>query len=442
MTMTDCSTRQQILNAVIAIIDSEGEDQIRLAEVARRCGVSTPLMYHYFENRNHLVAAAMLERYTRIVLQDTEFIAQRAALAKKSSEILEASIHLGDEVRRVSRRQVRWENLEARSMAMYDPDIMEMAIASETEISLALEAASAMLSARGWIRPDVDPRAYGDFWRSLAYGQLLQEVEGSEPNDAEEWNDAISRLFHTFFEIEFDPTDAPVPAGLGHGIAPLPRNSSGSEVEGAELNQKRSTGRRKILNAAMAEIAEHGVINLRTKVVAEQAGVSVALLFHHFGSREGLIGEAVAERFGIFANHAVHRLNELLVSAVEAEGVIDGCIDVAAFMLTAKTAVAARQEWLEAVVVSRNNEMARLALADAQKMLGDHLGFFFSRLALEGIVEPMVSPKVMADMWKALVFGQVIGAVAPDLRPSVENWRSVLKVAFTSLLRPVGVLQG
>ena len=439
--MTDSSTRQQILNAVIAIIDSEGEDQIRLAEVARRCGVSTPLMYHYFKNRNHLVAAAMLERYTRISLQDIDFIERHSAAVKTSSDLVDASIQLGAELRQVSRNQVRWENLEARSMAIYDPAIMEMAIASETEISMALEAANMMLSAQGWIRPDVDPLAFGEFWRSLAYGQLLLEVEGSEPNTAEEWSDAISQLFHAFFEVEFDATDALVPAGLGLGVAPLPRNSSGSEVEGAGVSQKNSLGRRKILDAAIAEIAKHGVTNLRTKVVAEQADVSVALLFHHFGSREGLIGEAVSERFGIFANRSVHRLDELLDSAVEAEGVIDGCIDVAAYILTSKTAEAARQEWLEAVVVSRNNEIARLALAKAQKTLEDHLTFFFSRLGSEGIVEPMVSPKVMAVMWKALVFGQVLGAITPNRRPSVENWRSILTVAFTSLLRPVGVLQ-
>jgi AcrR family transcriptional regulator len=316
-----------------------------------------------------------------------------------------------------------------------------MAIASETKISMALEATNTMLSARGWLRTDVDPLAFGEFWRSLAYGQLLHEVERPEFNAVEEWSDALSQLFHTFFDAEFDATNVAVPVGLGHGVTPLPRNASAPSVEGAGLSRKNSPGRRKILDAAIAEIAEHGVTNLRTKVVAEQADVSVALLFHHFGSREGLIGEAVAERFVSFADRAVHSLDELLDLAVEAEGVIDGCIDVACSMLTSQAAEAARQEWLEAVVVSRNNEIARLALAEAQKTLADHLIFFFSRLEGEGIVEPLVNPRVLADMWKALVFGQVLGAITPNLRPSVENWRSVLKVAFTSLLRPIGVLQ-
>mgnify|MGYP002737989964 CR=1 FL=1 len=52
-----------------------------------------------------------------------------------------------------------------------------------------------------------------------------------------------------------------------------------------------------ILREAIAVITESGEQAIRTKSVASAAGVTEPTLFHYFGSREGLIEEAQAERF-------------------------------------------------------------------------------------------------------------------------------------------------
>jgi AcrR family transcriptional regulator len=48
------------------------------------------------------------------------------------------------------------------------------------------------------------------------------------------------------------------------------------------------TGRERILDAAIARFAEHGVAATSLKVIAAEADVSQALIVHHFGSKEGL----------------------------------------------------------------------------------------------------------------------------------------------------------
>lgn len=55
--------------------------------------------------------------------------------------------------------------------------------------------------------------------------------------------------------------------------------------------------RRLLLGEAVRVIAKNGEQALRTKAVAAAAGVTEPALFHYFGSREGLIEEAQAERF-------------------------------------------------------------------------------------------------------------------------------------------------
>jgi len=54
-------------------------------------------------------------------------------------------------------------------------------------------------------------------------------------------------------------------------------------------------GRQALVDAAIAVVAESGLRNLTYRAVARRAGVSHALVAHHFGTREALI-EAAVER--------------------------------------------------------------------------------------------------------------------------------------------------
>lgn len=55
--------------------------------------------------------------------------------------------------------------------------------------------------------------------------------------------------------------------------------------------------RQKILELAIAVIDEHGEQAIRTNHLAAEAGTTPPTLYHYFGSREGLVEEAQAERF-------------------------------------------------------------------------------------------------------------------------------------------------
>ncbi len=59
----------------------------------------------------------------------------------------------------------------------------------------------------------------------------------------------------------------------------------------------RPSSRDEILRVAIDIIDEHGEAALRMADVAERAGVAIALISHHFMSREGLITEAQMTRF-------------------------------------------------------------------------------------------------------------------------------------------------
>ncbi|MFP4512632.1 MAG: TetR/AcrR family transcriptional regulator [Acidimicrobiales bacterium] len=65
--------------------------------------------------------------------------------------------------------------------------------------------------------------------------------------------------------------------------------------------------RRALLDAAAAEIAEHGPSAISLRAIARRAGVSHAAPAHHFGDRAGLLTAVAAEGF--------RRMNETMVAA-------------------------------------------------------------------------------------------------------------------------------
>ncbi|MBI1252158.1 MAG: TetR family transcriptional regulator [Alphaproteobacteria bacterium] len=83
-------------------------------------------------------------------------------------------------------------------------------------------------------------------------------------------------------------------------------------TEAATPIPDRSNGRERILDEAMQLFAEHGFDSVTVRDIAAKADVSVGLINHHFGSKEGL-REAVDAKF-------IRQFEEVLDSAAPSMG--------------------------------------------------------------------------------------------------------------------------
>ncbi|MCR6645128.1 MAG: TetR/AcrR family transcriptional regulator [Terricaulis sp.] len=57
--------RRRVLDASLALIDSAGLEAFSMREVARRAGVSHQAPYHYFADREAIMAAIVAEGFLR-----------------------------------------------------------------------------------------------------------------------------------------------------------------------------------------------------------------------------------------------------------------------------------------------------------------------------------------------------------------------------------------
>jgi AcrR family transcriptional regulator len=79
--------RQKVLEASLALIEESGLDRLSMREVARRAGVSHQAPYHYFDDREAILAALAGEGFTRLGQSLMRAAAQAGA---QPAEALEA----------------------------------------------------------------------------------------------------------------------------------------------------------------------------------------------------------------------------------------------------------------------------------------------------------------------------------------------------------------
>ena len=186
--------------------------------------------------------------------------------------------------------------------------------------------------------------------------------------------------------------------------------------------------REQLLEAALNVFADAGFRGATTRRIAHEAGVNEVTLFRQFGSKEGLIVEAVVR--------AVSRLQD--------EDVLPQVPQDPAVELLAWT----RRHY---EFIHRNSRLLKAAMADAQmhrdmacigNRIGDtikvNLRAYLARLCAAGFCDPDVDVEVAGSVLSGAVFADAMGRdVHPHCYPFSPEEAPERYVAF--FLRALGV---
>jgi len=69
------------------------------------------------------------------------------------------------------------------------------------------------------------------------------------------------------------------------------------------MRQKTESRKEKILREALLLFAENGYMDTSTKIIAQQAGVSEALIFKHFGNKDNLLAHLIKSGYRRVLQH-------------------------------------------------------------------------------------------------------------------------------------------
>ena len=190
--------------------------------------------------------------------------------------------------------------------------------------------------------------------------------------------------------------------------------------------------RERILAEAIKVIDAMGEPSVRVAKVARAAGVTQGMVTYHFETRERLIAEAHARRFGATMNTD----NATALDAVATVASLDDIRKVAAAMtstiLTADR-IAGRRVRAEAIGYAMANEELRAAITLEHTRLIDEFTEVFAVVASKGWLKPGLEPRAVATMASAYTFGLVLTEF-DERAPKASDLQAVIETFLTSVL--------
>ena len=187
------NTRERLLEAAIAVLETHGEAGIRVDELARAADVAKPSIYHYFGSREGLVAAALAEMYRRAMSVGVEQLQEIARSATTRDEFVNlfraiiASFSSEDGVRR---RAFRAEVLGA---AVSRPELQNaIAEMHQHQVSGLMEF-FAIGQQRGFVKLPFDPRTTALWATSVVFARHIAEIDPSV--DLAGWDEITAEAF-------------------------------------------------------------------------------------------------------------------------------------------------------------------------------------------------------------------------------------------------------
>jgi len=195
-------TRERLLEAAIAVLETDGEVAIRVGDLATSANVTKPSVYHFFGDREGLIIAALAEMYRRSLAwgrEDLLEIARSAESREQFSDFYFSIVRSFSSEEGVRRRALRIEVLGASvSRPRLQSAIVEM---HQDQVNFMVELFT-VGKERGLLTIPFDLQTTALWASAVILGRHFAEIDPAA--DSVEW-DVLTQT--AFKYIMFGTTD-------------------------------------------------------------------------------------------------------------------------------------------------------------------------------------------------------------------------------------------
>jgi AcrR family transcriptional regulator len=189
------SSRERLLEAAIDTIEEHGEAAVRVDEIALTAEVAKPSLYHFYGNREGLIAAAQAERYRRSLLVGYDEVVERLTKCTSRDEFLDivrmwtSTFKTPEAVRRRAMR------LDVLGSSVSRPALRKEIERANDEARAQLERFLEHARSKGWALTGTDiPTSDVAMWmHGLWNGRYLVDLTG-ETTQIEGWDRVTMRV--------------------------------------------------------------------------------------------------------------------------------------------------------------------------------------------------------------------------------------------------------
>jgi len=176
------------------MLEESGESAFRVTELARRCDVAVSLLYHYFRDRDGLLAAARQAQFVARIDEDVAKMSRVVTDDHSLADVLSMIIDDFCDPRNTERRLLRLDRMEVLAATRHDPALRDRLTRAQGDLSRAICDAVDKAKADGMLDPAVDTKAFSFLLEVIPLGAGLSEVYGSHLPDDDKWKELLLRI--------------------------------------------------------------------------------------------------------------------------------------------------------------------------------------------------------------------------------------------------------
>jgi AcrR family transcriptional regulator len=405
------ATLEAAIDAAGAIIDEQGVEGLRIADVCERAGIGSSSVYHLFGDRDGLIAATLIDRFDRSVGTSGTFQRLASSLADSPQGVIEfGRQYLVSVYTDPARERSRWDRIIALGTACHRPPLAERLGGALCSYVDRMVGALTAAQQAGIVRSDVDLVALALYGQAHQFGLLSNRFD-RDPVPVASWEAVAMRTMAMLSPGAEEPRIVLPPRGervARRAAAPAPFADRRVQA---------------VIDLAKPAFERGGSEAISVAEIRSAVGVSAGWFHRHFGDRDGLIDEVrltvFEERFGaetaglIDAMRGADRPEEFLGRLlVLAAGVLSGATRSELwFRVEVLAAIEGRPALRRAVaeIDARHTALLVDAIADAQR---------------RGIIAADLDARAVARFAQGMHYGFLLGAIS-GLEPTGEQWQSV-----------------
>ena len=191
--------------------------------------------------------------------------------------------------------------------------------------------------------------------------------------------------------------------------------------------------RRALLDTAVAMLEERGAEGFTIDEVLIESGTSSSSLYHHFGSRHGLLIAAQDESYRRVARGENRRNLDGGLGATTTEEFLDYVANQLERIVTDPANRSVRRTRLAAAALSlASPELAAQTAVVQEKML-DAIAAMFDDAQARGLINPELDTRAYAAWFHGMTLGRTVAEAVPV---TSEAWLAVAIPAALAPLRP------
>lgn len=189
-----------------------------------------------------------------------------------------------------------------------------------------------------------------------------------------------------------------------------------------------------ILEAAMADLEERGEGSIRITKVLERSGAAYGSLYHHFGSRENLVKEAIVERYLRSVERGLATFAQA-AAAVETKAELIALLEAELQRYATGPVAEQRRQRIAALGGAATRPDILAAIGAAQSRYFDAAGAAIERLRRRGLVDPELDTRAFAAWYLGVVLSRFLVDIDPAAG-AAAGWEAMTRAAVLELLKP------